>query len=698
MRWYFMSLRFIYGKSNSGKTAYCMNEAASLSKHAVIIVPEQYSFTAEKALADKLGIFGMGGAEVYSFGRLAQHELKTGDGAALPHIDKGGKLMLLYKIIKDNAKDLQLLSANEGDGAEQMLSLISELKRYNITCEALEAFAVKTEAPILKMKLTETALVCRRFEEKIKNRFVNADDNLTRLAARLEESGWLKDCHIYIDGFSSFTESELAVTDVFLRRAAEVTVTLCMERGGRNRLEYLPCKTTEEKLIKTARAEGVEILPPVELPDKPPENRELAYLLDEYFNYPHKPYESEVNNIAVFEAKNPYTEVVYLASQILKLCREQNCKFRDIAIVCSDMALYSKYLKTVFAQFGIPVFPDRKIGILNHSIVVFLLSALEIITSGYLYEPVFRYAKSGFTSVDRESLDALENYVLATGIKGDVWKKTEKWDYRASVYMEREELTSAEEDLLASVNTAREQLVVPLLKLDKELCASRRIEDKCAALYNFITDMELDKKAEALASEFDSAGDSYRAIEYRSVFNKVSDCLDAMAAAIGDDAVSNASFCEILKSGLSQYEIGLIPALQDGVLSGDIVRIKGYDVKYLFILGAVDASFPAPLRPNGFLSDADRDLMNESGISLAPTALGQALENDHLIYKAFSSPSEKLFVTFPAADLEGGAKRPAAVVSRLCEVFPKLEIQSDVTQTPEELALMSPYSSFEYMT
>ena len=690
-----MALRFIYGKSNSGKSEYCIREAIASGKRAMIIVPEQYSFTAEKALAEKLGVSGMGGIEIHSFARLAQQELKTLSGAALPHIDRGGKIMLLYKIIHDNSKTLKLLSENESDKAEQMLALISEFKRYNISVEALESLADTVSNTGLQLKLKETAFVYKRFEEKIADRFTDSDDNLMRLAKCLDKEGALEGVHIYIDGFSSFTESELALADVFLRHAEMVTVTLCMERKDRGRLEFLPCEQTEKKLYKMASEAGVHICPHQEMEYVPPQNTDIAHLLSEYFNYPHKTFDNDVNSIELFEAKNPYTETLYVASQITKLCRENGYKFRDIGIVCSDMPLYSKYIKTVFRQFDIPVFPDSKVGVLNHGIVVFVLSALEAITSGYIYEPIFRYARSGFLSIDRESLDALENYILATGIRGDVWKKADKWDYRFSVYAEREELSAEEKETLDIINNAKAVVAEPLLRLDSELCSSRKVSGKCAALYNFIINMELDKKAEALATEFENAGDSYRAIEYRSVFNKVIDALDDMVGSVGDDAVSNAAFYEILKTGLAQYEIGLVPALQDGVLSGDISRIKGYDVKAMFIIGAVDASFPAPIKPNGFLSDSDRTAIGQEGVMLAPVSFAQAAENEHLIYKAISSPSEKLIITFPSSDFDGGAMRPAAIVSRIKDIFPSLKMQSDVLEKDDVFGLLSPYSVFE---
>ena len=52
-----MGLRIIYGKPGTGKSDFCFSEIANLidkEKKIYIITPEQFSFTAEKKLMDKM--------------------------------------------------------------------------------------------------------------------------------------------------------------------------------------------------------------------------------------------------------------------------------------------------------------------------------------------------------------------------------------------------------------------------------------------------------------------------------------------------------------------------------------------------------------------------------------------------------------------------------------------------------------------
>ena len=67
-----MSLRFIYGKSGTGKTLFYFNEIKKLideNKKVYIITPEQFSFTAEKNLMDACGRNAVIYAEVITFER-----------------------------------------------------------------------------------------------------------------------------------------------------------------------------------------------------------------------------------------------------------------------------------------------------------------------------------------------------------------------------------------------------------------------------------------------------------------------------------------------------------------------------------------------------------------------------------------------------------------------------------------------------
>lgn len=74
---------------------------------------------------------------------------------------------------------------------------------------------------------------------------------------------------------------------------------------------------------------------------------------------------------------------------------------------------------------------------LHHPLIEFSRSALEVITSNWKYEPLFRSVKTDLffplhaeNSVWRERADRLENYCLAQGIYGERWFDEGRWFYK----------------------------------------------------------------------------------------------------------------------------------------------------------------------------------------------------------------------------------------------------------------------------
>lgn len=66
-----MSLKIVSGRAGSGKTSFMLDDMAGVSD-AIYLVPEQYSFSAEKKIIERFGMCGLGCPEVMSFRKLAR--------------------------------------------------------------------------------------------------------------------------------------------------------------------------------------------------------------------------------------------------------------------------------------------------------------------------------------------------------------------------------------------------------------------------------------------------------------------------------------------------------------------------------------------------------------------------------------------------------------------------------------------------
>ncbi len=671
-----MSLRLILGRQGSGKTHFYMNEVATLSSAPWIIVPEQYSFTAEKRLTEKTGVHGLGGAEIFSFKRLAHRLLSTGEGAALRRVDACGKVMLITKILYEKKGKLSALRGLSGEGstAQETAELFTEFKRYGVTPEALCEMAEKTEGK-LSDKLSDLAVIYGDYERLIKEKYIDGDDDLTRLSFVLPE--YAKDREIYIDGFDGFTPTEFACIEKMLTSAKRVTVMLDMDSSDLSKPEFYAVAKTVHRLENAAAELNVKIESRVCLSSEK-EQGLPAVLADRYFKYPTEVYENETDLINIFAAKNVYSEIHAAANKIVELCRDKGYMYRDIAVVSGNADVFEKYIKIIFDEYKIKYFLDRRVNILNHPVSVFVLSALEVIAKGYTREAIFRWAKSGFVRIPAEEIDILENYVLATGIRGDIWKNDEKWDVRASLYCAQSHFDNSEEEEIEVADRARRKIIAPLLKLEKELKEGKTAAEKCMVVYKFTEDMKVKRRILAMAKLLSKTGNLAEAEEYKSVYSRLMDALDGAVDAFGDDNVGINKFYEILKTGLDAYDAAIVPAALDGVSIGQASRVNGYDVKALFIIGANDGVFPAALSGGGILCEDDRRVLCQQGMEIAPDMSIKCTEQQYLIYKTLAMPKERLYVSYSVADFDGAAQRPSQVPARIKELFPKAKCEGDI--------------------
>ena len=154
---------------------------------------------------------------------------------------------------------------------------------------------------------------------------------------------------------------------------------------------YAPCYG---QIRNMAQSQNVKVKPTIILDGDPyrfQPNPCLKHLEKSYFSLPLKPSRQETSNLMLAGAVNRRAEVEAVARDILKLCREEGLRFRDIGIILRDLDSYHQLLTTIFSDYEIPYFIDQKRTVMHHPLVELLRSALEVITSNFNYEPIFAF-------------------------------------------------------------------------------------------------------------------------------------------------------------------------------------------------------------------------------------------------------------------------------------------------------------------
>lgn len=695
-----MSLRFIYGRAGSGKSHFCIkdiekkienNENSSL----VYLVPEQFSFQAEKNVLNVIGEKSNLNVRVLSFKRMAFRVMNEAGGAAHERMNSSGKCMLISHVLKEVIDDLTIFkgAASRKGFVKTVSDSISEFKRYAVTPEMLAAATDKIEENInLKNKLLDLAKIYSSFESLLHKNYIDSDDDLTLLAKKLEDSDMFKNAEIWIDEFSSFTPQQYNILEKLLRKAKRINITLNIDEDDISSSSIFRfTKAAEDRILKIAADNNVKLDKPVTLYKRPfyrfSNSEELGFLEKNLYSFPYEKYNKRTQDIKLFRAQNTYTEVENTARDIIKRCRDNGYRYKDIAIITRNLESYENIISAVFNEYDIPYFIDEKKNIEGNLIVVFLTSAIEILTKNWSYEAVFRYLKTGLTNIKQEDIDILENYILAAGIKGKrKWLDEKKWDYRPEAMFRGNEISEEEQLLLDKVNDIREKILEPFSLLSNSTKGKKTAEEICRGVFEFLEAVEAPQKVENLIDQFKNSEKQVLANEYSQIWNIIMELLDQTVEVMGEAKISLEEFAEILQIGFGEQKMGLIPPTNDEVLVGSVERLRSHAVCALYLIGVNDGVFPSVNNDEGILSDLERDILKNKAIELAKNTKDAAFEEQFLVYTTLTIPGKYLRISYPMADYEGKSLRPSTIVSRLKSIYTNITEESDLlfTETDED--------------
>ena len=686
-----MSLKIVCGRSGSGKTRYLLNDMPQ-EENTIYIVPEQFSFSAEKMLIEKFGVVGLGNPNVLSLMRLADTVFNK-YGAPEFIADKASFEMLVsYCANSVKPESLRLFDGlvKKNEMAQTASNIITTFKRYRITPQQL-SFAIQNthKDSLLRKKLADSLTVYEEYLKELSSSGLSdQNDILGVLADTLADDNcdFLDGKYIYIDQFTDFDPSEYECIYQMIRRAKCVTVALCTD--GKAHFETV--NRTYNRLILLAKKANVPIDPILELPTAMHGARPMLRHLEQfYFDDSTSRFAGNDGSISIFCGKNKFSEIHNVAREIIKLIREEGMRYRDISIVARDAQLYKGIIERVFPFYDIPVFVDRKMPLSGHSISMFITSILDIALGGFTYENIFTYIKSPFSPLTSAEADELENYCLAAGVRPYSWKKP--FSAKVSIYSSESTLKkdAYTNERLEQINIIREKVYSPLNELITNLRRKSTVCDLCKHLFKHFEEINLEQSIRKHSLKLEESGENLYALQTVQVYNILINIFNDICSVLGAKELSLREFYTTVQAGLQSVEIGTIPSSSDCVTIGSIDRIKGHGAKAVFLIGANSGVFPSYPAENGLFSDDDKKALESFGIEMPPCILQMTQSEQLLIYDAITCAGEKLYISYASADNEYHAMAPSEIVDRVLAIFPDISFSDDLTLLPDNESIIT---------
>jgi ATP-dependent helicase/nuclease subunit B len=696
-----MAVQFVLGRSGTGKTRFCTRGIADALQEAseqplLLLVPEQATYQAERAILSDRRVKGYHRLRILSFDRLQL--LLLGRQTARPAISRIGREMLVHKILRETKEKLRIFgpSALLPGFARQMAGMVSELHRYAMQPEDVDDLAGQLQKEranrLAALKFADIALVFHRYSELLEGKFIDPQAQVKAACRTVPQMDFIRGARLWVDGFATFTGGELAILGEVLKAVEHGHIAFCVDPqrvGGLTNPDlapaaeglFEPVERTYVDLLRWAAQSKIKLGQPIIL-DRVHRFEACPSLghIEENIFCAAAPQSKAGGHIRLVSAPNVRSEIQFVARQILTLVRDKGYRYRDIAVVASDLDRYEQYVRAYFEDYGIPFFIDKRKGLDQHPVVELICSALEAVIGGFDHADVFACLKNDLACADRSQIDLLESYCLAFGVDSRDWLSREPWRFKAA------DDHDFDED---AVNRIRGRVIAPLLTLRQALCLDGSGPKTLTApaftrcVFSLLDDLHVRDRLNEWVQRARARGDLTAADEHRQFFDTLVDVFDELVEVFTHEEMTAQDYFGILNSAFSQMTLAFIPPSLDQVLVGSIERSRHPSLKTAFLVGATQKQFPIPISPTGVLTDDDRSLAEAAEFHLAPPTAQSLVDRQYLAYIAFTRPSESLCVSYPCLDERGGPVARSHFIDDLQLLFDDLEEEFAADELPE---------------
>ncbi len=630
-------------------------------------MPDQITFETEKSYLKLLGPKLAQKVLVLGFSRMCDYVFEFTGAVRKPAADDATKALLMSVALEEVRDNLLLYSdkALSTDLAKLMLSASKELAVSGSSVEEILNTAENTDELTYK-KIHDIYTAVSAMNSLLLNTFEDPDSELSLVADILRERRIFDGYYIFIDSYLSFTAPETEVLAALMTQCRELYITLSYDGISNDGFFSVPGETAA-KLKKLAEFENLRISEPYLCTYSGFfKDEALSHIEENIFSDLKESYPQATSAITLYMANDRYDEVDFIAREIRRLIIENSYRYSDIAVVGRDLSQYSDIIANTFDKYEISYFADKPHDITSKPVVRLISACFNAILSGFDKDDILSLLKTGLTSANDEDILLFENYLYTWQLNYSSLFE----EFTANPRGFSDQFTFEDIEELKRVENVR-KLVVESLKNFKDNFSDTTASELCKGLYSLLLSLGADKSITELSETLDKWEESAVSQEQIRLWEIFIETLDRTVNVIGDRKLSIKRFYELFMLQLNLTDISFIPRALDQVTVGDIERLRLGGRRCVFVIGAVEGEFPKYNIASGIFTASQRSELSKLNILVDADDEHNAFREQYLAYYALSSASEKLFVSFPVAELSGEAKSGSIIISEIASLTPE---------------------------
>lgn len=625
-------------------------------ENAILLVPEQFTLAAEQELMQRLHLDGMFLINVLSPSRLYDHVLASAGRDGREPLNDSGRRMAISQALEKLEDQLPYygsISSRRGF-VEKLSALLTDLKRGGLTPDGLSEYAAALEDGLQKAKLSDLTQIYNQYQKVLGDRFSDSEDQLSYVAGKLKESGYLAGKHLVVYGFDSLPEQLMQLLAAAAPLCESLTIALiCDGESAKDGELFLPIRQGVGRFSALLAKDGMDVrllpLPSQKLTHTPA----IAHLDETLFVYPPKKLGAEPEGVYLSSSLSPFEEAVLMSREVMWLMNEGISPDR-IAVLYPDGDGYEFAVAAALSQSGIPFYTDRQMPATAHGLVRFLLSALRAMADGWRTRDLLAVLKSGYAPFSFEEACDLENYARCCGIDRGRWLQP----FTRISREDKQQHIRCEE--------YRQRLMEPLMKARQALVEARDAAASLTAVFHLLMDAGAYEALKREEERLLEKGFTTRANQNSQIWQAVLTLMDQLVRLGGSSRIPLKHIATRLECGFSALSLASLPPAAGMLHAGALGHLLAEEADAVFLLGLSDGLLTKDT--DSLLTPEERArAQEETGCFLGLTDENRSLLAKLDLKRAMTLPRRYLFLSSARTAPDGTALRPLTLLNTLRE-------------------------------
>lgn len=659
-------LTVITGSCGSGKSAKMtefIRQALSENREVLVIVPEQFSFEAEKRLYGLLGAAAFNRMHTYSFATLSKLILQSTGSHPENYASEQQKILCMYRAVQNvqKRKELHIFEKRSAypEFSENLLSVVTRFRKAGVTAERLLE-ALPLLSPPLSDKVHDLGFLLREYDAVLREYgLYDGLVDLTAAALLANMNDFFVGKTLFVDEFDSFTGDQYTMLDVMFSQAEESFLTIrTSDIHDFTNPVYSGNNHTYARITREKDAYGGirNLHCPEYLRSGSPSLKAVSDLIFQR-NQSVNAYQNDVH---IFSCNTPIAEAEYTAASICEMLADTpELKCSDISVVVRSLDDYGPLLERTFSRYGLPFDITGQRSVLHTGLIRHFLAVMELLSEERMStDALIRYLKVPFSGYSTVDVSMMEHYCFTWGIEEEDWE--------VPFYDEKmpETIQRAKQFGGKTLEETRSTLMKEISELRKK-CQNQNVRTICRELYLHLHSKRTSREAYLLDA------DLLVQREFVTVWNMLTDMMDTVVSCIGEEVLPVSEIHSVFRMLLRSATFATAPQTLDSIRIVQASTALFNAPKKLFVMGVNDGQFPAEIVTDGLLTQQELDELNTKSLEIT-RLFDELFSNEKLtVTKILSAPTEALCLTVPSHDFSGNTVKPSEIIRQIPALFPE---------------------------